>query len=541
MDRVKVRGRVPTSFGLGRGLARLALAALTVGATGACGGPSALTKLLTQNDQVGYGATCRDAAKKQSDALMHGDYVPARLFVHTWPKATAPSDLFVPESRLAAALAGGELKRVFVTARGGLGKTSLAESLRGQLCGTLPIFFLDLKDVAKLGDKAGDSAVDGLMAKHAGVPEQGEVRAEFLASLASGPLVLFADSIEETDLVARPLVTKAINAFAAKYPNATVVLLARPPVLDEDYGFAADTKLEIPPLECKVTDEFLAKQAKNEEEREDIKAVMKKYGLYEQSRFGVQCVLPYLCTYRDVKTMVEFFRKAKQGDILTSYTSVYEALIGQRLKKEFDNLRWTASDALDMGDRLVRTAIAAQGQAALRFDLALCEKAIDPRWGDASVDAGVAGSAAERKRHVCEKTFQSAMFQRGEGSGGYVFADRATQELFLGRWLNGEIARSTGQDCATLDKHKDLLANVGVLRIVVGQPLGQRCLANVIAHKCASVPDGAAEFTAAIEQGIVSGKARAQVLQDARAAASSLQPKACIDQVLGDLDRTISD
>ncbi len=536
MQRMAISG-----FGEGRIVGRIAGVVLALAALAGCGGPSALSKLLTENDKVGYGATCKDASKKQTDALMHGDYVPARLFVHTWPKATAPSDLFIPESRLAAALVGAELKRVFITARGGLGKTSLAESLRGQLCGALPVFFLDLKDVAALGDKAAEGAVGGLLAKHAGVPATGEVNSEFVASLTSGPFVLFADSIEETDLVARPLVTKALNGFAARYPNAIVVLLARPPVLDDDYGFAADTKLEIPPLECKVTDEFLAKQAKNEEEREEIKTLMKKYGLYEQSRFGVQCVLPYLSTYRDVKTMVEFFRKAQKGDVLTSFTSVYEALIGQRLKKEFDNLRWTASDALDMGDRLVRTAIAIQGQAALRFDLALCEKAIDPRWGDASVDAGVAGTAAERKRHVCEKTFQSAMFQRGEGSGGYVFADRATQELFLGRWLNGEIARSSGQDCATVDKHKDLLANLGVLRIAVGQPLGQRCLGHIIAHKCASAPDGAVEFTAAIEQGVVSGKARAQVLQEARAAASSLQPKACIDQVLGDLDRTISE
>ncbi|MBM4342201.1 MAG: hypothetical protein FJ100_02355 [Deltaproteobacteria bacterium] len=534
-------GAGTSGFNVSRAGVRGLVGVLSAAACLACGGPSALTKLLTENDKVAYGGACRDANKKQTDALMHGDYVPARLFVHTWPKATAPNDLFVPESRLAAALAGGELKKVFVTARGGLGKTSLAESLRGQLCGNLPVFFLDLKDVAKLGDKAGEGEVGALIGKQAGVPAEGDLNAEFLASLSSGPFVLFADSIEETDLVARPSVSKALQAFAARYPNATVVLLARPPVLDDDYGFAADTKLEIPPLECKVTDEFLAKQAKNEEEREEIKAVMKKYGLYEQSRFGVQCVLPYLSTYRDVKTMVEFFRKARQGDVLTSFSSVYEALIGQRLKKEFDNLRWTASDALDMGDRLVRAAIATQGQAAMRFDLALCEKAIDPRWGDASVDAGVAGGAAERKRHVCEKTFQSAMFQRGEGSGGYVFADRATQELFLGRWINGEIARAPGQDCATLDKQKDLLANLGVLRIVVGQPLGQRCLGHAIAHKCTQAPDAVAEFTTAIEQGVVSGKARAQVLQEARAAASGLQPKACIDQVLGDLDRTISE
>ena len=521
--------------------AQTVILACTAALLAGCGGPSALTKLLTTHEKVAYGATCKQANQKQTDALMNGDYIPARLFVHTWPKGTAPTDLFVSEARVAAALAAGEIKRVLVTARGGLGKTSLAESLRGQLCSSIPVFFLDLKELSAKGDQANEAAIGELLAKHAGVAADPALLAEFAAELLSAPFVLFADSIEETDLVARPLVSKALQAFGARYMQATVVLLARPPVLDEDYGFVAETKLEIPPLECKVTDEFLAKQLKNEDEREEVRALLKRYGLYEQTRFGVQCVLPYLSTYRDVKTMVEFFRKAKQGDVLTSFSAVFEALIAQRLKKEFDNLRWTAGDALDMGDRLLRAAVATAGQANLRFDLAICDKAIDPRWGVASVDAGVAGSAAERKRHVCEKTFQSAMFQRAEGSGTYVYADRATQELFLARWLNGEVARSGGQECATMDKSPDLLANLGVLRFFVGQPFGQRCLGYTIAHKCAKAPEGVVEFTAAIEQGIATGKARAQIVQEARAAASGLQPKACIDQVLGDLDRTISE
>lgn len=522
-------------------LHKVLLVASAAGLLGACGGQGALSKFLNGNDKVGYGKACQGFAKTQTDQLMAGDYVPARLFVHTWPKATASQELFMAESRLSAALADGEVKRLFVTARGGLGKTSLAESLRGQLCQSLPVFFVDLKELAALGDKTTDEGLVGLLAKGASVPNDAELQAEFRENLATGRFVLFADSIEEVDLVRRPPVGKALNGFMARFAQATVVLLARPPVLDEDYGFAADAKLEIPPLECKVSDEFLAKQIKNEEERDEVKALMQRYGLNEKSRFGMQCVLPYLSTYRDVKTLVEYFRKAKNGDVATSYAAVYEAVIAQRLKKEFENLRWTAADALDMGDRMLRAGQAIGGGAALRFDLAVCEKAMDPKWGEASVDAGVAGTAAERKRHVCEKTFQSAMFQRGDGTGSYVFADRATLELFLARGLNNDIARSPGQDCGTVDKAADLLANAGVLRFLVGEPLGQRCLAQVIAHKCTKQPDGTADFTAAIEQGIVAGKARNQVLQDARAAATALQPKACIDQVLNDLDRTVGE
>lgn len=508
--------------------------------TAACGGP-ALAQLLQTNERLTYAKTCSEANKKQTDQLVAGDYIPARLFVHTWPKASAPADLFVPESRLAAALFEGELRRVFVTARGGLGKTSLAESLRGQLCQTMPVFFVDLKEVAALGDKPGPDAVTDLLAKSVGAADDKDINAEFRKDLVDGRYLLFADAIEEVDLVRRPGALSALLAFADAHPHGGLVLMARPPVLDDNYGYTFDTKLEIPPLECKVSDEFAAKQLKNEDEREEFKAILKRYGLNEQARFGVQCVYPYMSTYRDVKTLVEFFRKAKGGDVLTSTNSVYEALISQRLKKEFDNLRWTTADALDMGDRLLRAAAAAAGQANLRFDLNVCEKAIDPRWGDAAVDAGVAGTAAERKRHVCEKTFQSALFQRSEGSGSYVYADRATHEFFLARYINGEIARSSGQDCATLEKSADALINHSVVKFLVGQPFGQRCLAHLIAHKCVKAADATTDFVSSVELGLPTGKARAMVLQEARATASGMQPKACIDQVLADLDRTISE
>jgi len=524
-------------------LCPLASAALAIAAPSllaGCGGPP-LQTMLQSTERLTYAGACAEASKKQSDALVAGEYIPARLFVHTWPKATAPADMFVAEARMAGALHEGEIRRVFLTARGGLGKTSLAESLRGQLCGTIPVFFLDLKEVAQAGDKPGDDAVERALARQIGAAGNADLDKEFRNNLAGDRYVLFADSIEEVDLVRRPGTLKALLAFGERNPNGAIVLAARPPVLDDDYGFAADTKLEIPPLECKVSDEFAVRQLKDEDEREAFKALLQRYGLNEKSRFGVQCVYPYLSTYRDVKTLVDFFRRAKGGDVLTSSSSVYEALIAQRLKKEFDNLRWTAADALDMGDRLLRVAAAAGGHATLRFDMAVCEKAIDPRWGEAAVDAGVAGSPTERKRHVCEKTYQSALFQRAEGSGSYVLADRATQDFFLARQINGEIARSPGQDCGTVEKHTDALNNQNILRFLVGQPFGGRCLAHIVANRCAHQPDAAADWTATIELGVVIGKARALVVQEARAAGSSLQPKVCIDRALADLERTIAE
>lgn len=509
-------------------------------ALGGCGGQSKLVKLL-QDEPLTYANACAASTKQQNDKLVRGDYNPAQLFVHTWPKASAPTEMLVSEARFAGALASGDIQRVLVTARGGLGKTSLVESLRAQLCSSTPVFSVDLKDIAAMADPT-DDAVVGNIAATIGATSP-EAIADLKAGLAAAPFVVFLDSIEETDLVRRGAAVKAVRGLAAKYPSCTLVLTARPPVLDADYGFDFDARLEIPPLECKVSEAMVAKQFKDEGERERFLALLKRYGLDEKGRFGVLCNYPYLSTYRDINTVAEFFRQSAKGDLLVSFSSVYETLIGMRLKKEFDNLRWTQSDALDMGDRLMRAGIEKAGRTNLMFDLALCEKATDPRWGEAVVDAGVAGNAAERKRHVCEKTFQSALFTRAEGSGSYAFADRSTFDLFLARWLNGEIARAGGSDCAVLANHQDLLAAPGVVKFLVGQPLGRRCVAQIVAQNCTRQADASAEASIAttIELGLPVGKARSQILQEARAAGSALQPAACIKQVLDALDKTIAE
>lgn len=516
--------------------------ALTAAALGllACGGQSKLVKLL-QDEPLTYANACAQSTKQQNDKLVRGDYNPAQLFVHTWPKATAPAELMISEGRFAGALANSDIKRVLITARGGLGKTTLVESLRSQLCSGTPVFSIDLKDIAAMSDPT-DDAVVAKIASSVGA-NSSEALADLKAGLASAPFVVFLDSIEETDLVRRSAAVKAVRGLADKYPACTLVLTARPPVLDADYGFDFDARLEIPPLECKVSDAMIAKQFKDEGERTSFMTLLRRYGLDEKGKFGVQCNYPYLCTYRDINTVAEFYRQSTKGDLLVSFSSVYETLIGMRLKKEFENLRWTQSDALDMGDRLMRAGIEKAGRSNLMFDLALCEKATDPRWGEAAVDAGVAGNAEERKRHVCEKTFQSALFTRAEGSGSYAFADRSTLDLFLARWLNGEIARAGGSDCAVLNNHQDLLASPSVVKFLVGQPLGRRCIAQVVAQNCAKQADAGAEASIAttIELGLPVGKARSQILQEARAAGSALQPAACIKQVLDALDKTVSE
>ena len=98
----------------------------------ACGGgQSQIAKSLGDRQTSNYLQVCEDRAARQASDLQSGAYNPPVLYVHEW---AGQSENLLPESRLVAVLEGGELKNVTVLARGGLGKTRLAESVRAQLC-----------------------------------------------------------------------------------------------------------------------------------------------------------------------------------------------------------------------------------------------------------------------------------------------------------------------------------------------------------------------------------------------------------------------
>ena len=173
------------------------------------------------------------------------------------------------------------------------------------------------------------------------------------------------------------------------------------------------------------------------------------------------------------------------------------------------------------------------------FSMDDCLKAVDAKWGTTAVDIGVAGSDTERRQQICEKVFQSSMFQRAQGSRTWVFADPHGADVFEARWLAGEVARSQGVDCGTLAKFADQLAEPEVLKFFAGEPMGLRCLGHAVAAACGKNP-APDVLTQAVDAGLPTGAARAQPLQDARPQASALEPKACINAVLDALDKTVT-
>ena len=480
-----------------------------------------------------YQATCQQRTQTHLKELNTGGYNPAVVFVHKWPGTG--TDALLPEARLAAALESGDIKRFVVIARGGLGKSRLAESLRAQLCGAVPTFLVDLKDVAAAKPTAG--SLLGLIAKDAGVADPSALAKD----LTEKRLLLLLDAIEEVDLGRRAAVLAEVEALAKQFPKTQIVMLERPPVLDDDYGFHdADAVVEIPLLDCKVTETFIARQFQSAPDRERFQQFLKRFGLDEKSTFGMQCVYPYLSTYRDIQTMAGFEQQARapEAAVRISPATVYEALVGARLQKEFTYLGWGQAEALDMVDRLVRVKITASGQHAMVFDTEACAKAIDAKWGSAAVDAGVSGDPVSRRKSVCEKTFQSALFKRAEGPPSWTFTDRNTADLFEARWLGGEVARTPTGDCTVIGPHAQLLATPGVLRFFSGQPYGQRCLGHTVALLCAK-GETPPVLVDVLDLGLPTGQARAQALLDARAAATNLGQKQCVGAVLDGLDKTV--
>ena len=142
------------------------------------------------------------------------------------------------------------------------------------------------------------------------------------------------------------------------------------------------------------------------------------------------------------------------------------------------------------------------------------------------------------RQQVCEKVFQSALFERAQGVNAWVFSDPNAADMFEARWLADEIGRAAG-DCAQVAKHAGLLTQPGVLKFFVGKPMGSHCLGHVVATVCGTnePPEVLIETLA---NGLPVGQARVQPLQDGRPQASGLEPRACIDAVFDGLDKTLA-
>ncbi|GEM_PF-1984284 len=527
-----------TAFVIGSFIATVALAMSSTGCT-----PTLLEHLNT-HEEITYKNDCKKATDKHSSDLAGGRYFLPEFHVEKWI-GEKPKSEKIGEKELVDQIVSGKTRTGMVIARGGLGKSRLAKSIRAQTCSTVPIFSLDLnKDVAAYDVQGTDAMLLMMLARklHIGGGQDG--LAELDRLLRSQRWILLADAIEEVDLIKRAKVALAIAKLRNRYPNTLqIIIFARPPLLVPYYGFGLmDTVVHILPITCQRAEKFVGKLSKNQSEESRFWAFAKDYGFDAKGKFGYQCLYPYMATYRDVLVLRKLALGAGKKFTIESYSDAHEHLVGDRLRKELAKLGWSRREALDMIDRMVRYHAEKEGPGKLIISIDNCKKSIDPDYGWTAVDAGVKGSSEQRRRQVCEKALQSVLFTQNSNkigdSGTWAFADPLTEQLFQARWLNGELARSGAGDCTVIDKHLDLLRNAKIVRFMVGQRLVQRCFPQTLRALCGR-KDAKADHLEDVIKGLPRGQKRQLIVEQARAWEAEKGNDKCALESLEVINKTV--
>ncbi len=525
-----------------RTLVRLAALALAVATLPGCG--SNLLSYLKDSDKLTYAAQCSRRTDAHQGDVTGGRYFLPEFVVEKWPGAM-PANRSITEPKLVDALKTGTSRFALVVARGGLGKTRLAESINAQTCGAIPIFTVDLNaDVAAKQTKGGGNPIIRRIAAQLGIADDMEGQAKLDELLHSHRWILLADAIEEVDLLKRPGVAIALAKLRQAYPKtAQVVVFARPPVLEAFYGFGdVDTHVHIKLVECERAKAVIKSITKSEAEAKRFWSFAARYGFDAQMSLGYGCVYPAMATYRDIHKLKAVALGAGKGVAIDSYASAHQYLVAMRLQKELKRLNWGQREALDMVDRMFRLYLEGKGSGAPLFDVLNCMKSIDPQYGWTAVDAGVGGNPSQRRRQVCEKALQAVVFQKvGDGhgeAGRWRFFDANMAALFRARWVNNELARLPTGACKQLAKYSEHVRAPNVLRYLVAQPVVQRCLAPTLRLLCSKDAKQAKHLTTLIS-GLPAGQKRFQMVEEGRAFEAENGKSACVVTSLDAIAKTI--
>lgn len=470
-----------------------------------------------------YEKRCNFNAGKQRFETAHDNYTPMSLVVTQWP---GHGETQLTEAQLVDVLAKGDVKRASIFARGGLGKTRLAESLRGQLCGRLPVFLVDAKQVAK-SSAAGNPLLAAVL------QDTGPDVSAFLQEVAQGRALFLLDGLDEVEIARRNVVLLAWKDAAEKLPAAQFILLARPPVLDTDYGFSpVDARFAIHTLRCTDTDAFIVSTVKDAAVRGQFLQFLHRYGLDAQVKAGSDCTYPYLASFGDIKTLVEFHQKTldPKSDLIVSRARVHEALVGARLTKELRELGWNEEQALSLVDRMVRAQMKRNESSAIRLDMSDCK---------AVVDSGAATSDDNHDR-VCEKVFQSALFQPIPDDRAVRFASASLANLFIARWMDGELAAQKPLNCSVAVKRTTFIQDDDVFRFLVAQPNGLKCVMPFMDDRCSRIRNLKADQVEIFDAALPIGKARPPIIQQMHAGYEATHWKLCTQNTIKSMDGTIS-
>ncbi|MSQ84642.1 MAG: NACHT domain-containing protein [Myxococcales bacterium] len=464
-----------------------------------------------------YAAHCQRFANGHRADLEKDRYLPPTVQVSQWP---AKIGGWWEEAQFVQALAAGQPQRILLTARGGLGKTKLAESIRAQLCAQVPVFIVDSQHVA--GSRGEGNPII------AAIAETTKVDVAAAVVQHNGRLLVLLDALDELAPDRRNAVRQAIDDLSRQFPAAQVLVIARPPVLDADYGLRGlDGQVLLPALSCADADAVVAKQFPAQQDRNQLQRFLQKYGMAEQETTATRCNYAYLSTYRDIKKVLEFYQQATlpNSDLLVSRSHAHEALATERLHKELDTLHWQGPAALALVDGMTAAHLARSKTAAIRLQFADCTQAV-PR---PTVD--------DTARQVCERVLQSALFVQ-QPDQSFAFSATGLADLFIARWLDRAMAASKTLDCAVALQHSELLQAGEVFRFLLGQPNGTACLMPLLDDRCSRDKKG--DQVEALDDGLPVGRARVRIVKAMHAGYEATHWKFCTQKTLKSMDNTIS-
>ena len=179
------------------------------------------------NTGEAYDLTCNKAYAEHAIEVAERKYIPPQLVVHEWPgvETTVTKTATISESDfvlgLLATRAPGKppLRTTLVMARGGTGKSKLAESIAAQTCKSAPVFRVDLNiDVAAhLADMpAGQNAIAVAIARQTKLDLKPGAEIALQKAVGEQGWIVVLDSLDEVPLLQRTQIAAAIDDLVTR-------------------------------------------------------------------------------------------------------------------------------------------------------------------------------------------------------------------------------------------------------------------------------------------------------------------------------------
>ncbi|MSP91893.1 MAG: hypothetical protein EXR79_08865 [Myxococcales bacterium] len=506
---------------------QLAAVTLAIGPLAACGGAQSPSDTPASLDRAaGLVSACREAATLHAQSIKDLAYLPPKLKVIRWiDEPTPEADGMIPEADLLEALRSGRARFVHVQARGGIGKSEMSKAIAAEICNTVPTFRADLRELFLQPGGQDANTLVGAVATQSGMaaPEQ---RGGLVDMLGRQRWVLVLDSIEELPAARRPAALAALAALRAQFKAVQVVVMGRPAVFDVTYGLQGlDGHLEVPPLDCGRARSNLTRLSEDDEDKARMAAFVETWHLDRQSLVGQQCYFPYLATYRDVQVVQRlakaFQPDAEMGGLRSNLATVHEAILAERLLKELQHIGWDGPRVLGLVDAMVTNGAIVDGDWNLAFKV---ERCVQAQPGDAGPDA----------RQVCEKIFQSVLFEPMVATTPqWKFGHQTIADLFVARWIEAQLSKTPG-NCDIVTQQAEMIAGKEVAGYLVGRPFGAKCLAQVARALC-SQGGFKKNDVAMLHKGLPLGPTRSEAVKAAVQWEEKNGKDACASKVVGAL------